>query len=313
MSQAKAYSLMEAYYQVYIEDVNETLDEVTGGGYIPQSGTTYSSGYLSPSQQRRDKFKAIYGKDTGSMTIDQARNQAGIRSKYSSGSREMVPNRSGYGTARSRGGSESKLSMSPKQRAELAANRVERIGDTKRANTIRSTMTRPPISEELDTYDLVLDYLISEGIAETEDNAIQIMSSMSDEWIESILDEATKTVMSVTSPKGEQRRLNTTKASGPARTTIGPDRTIDSGERSEILRQIRRQRLGREGISFTPTAERNARKRGQEQVSANRQGTVNMRSDYIGYGLQRKYGISDKDFDPNKRTQGIPNKSVRLR
>lgn len=44
--------------------------------------------------------------------------------------------------------------------------------------------------EEIDSYDLVLDYLLDEGYADSEDNAITIMANMSEEWIDDILDEA---------------------------------------------------------------------------------------------------------------------------
>lgn len=44
------------------------------------------------------------------------------------------------------------------------------------------------LREELDTYDLVLEYLLDEGFADTEDSALQIMSNMSEEWRESIVD-----------------------------------------------------------------------------------------------------------------------------
>jgi hypothetical protein len=40
------------------------------------------------------------------------------------------------------------------------------------------------MKEELDTYDLVLEYLLSEGFADNEEAALQIMSNMSEEWME---------------------------------------------------------------------------------------------------------------------------------
>jgi hypothetical protein len=45
-------------------------------------------------------------------------------------------------------------------------------------------------NEEVDLYDVVLDYLLDEGYADTEENAITIMANMSEEWIDDILDEA---------------------------------------------------------------------------------------------------------------------------
>ena len=69
------------------------------------------------------------------------------------------------------------------------------------------------LGEEADSFDIVLDYLITEGHAETEEAAIKIMATMSDEWREGILDEAKGTILSVkgdgktkyTASKGEQR------------------------------------------------------------------------------------------------------------
>ena len=40
-----------------------------------------------------------------------------------------------------------------------------------------------------DTYDLVLEYLVSEGFADTEENAQVIMSNMSEAWFKSIVEE----------------------------------------------------------------------------------------------------------------------------
>jgi len=50
--------------------------------------------------------------------------------------------------------------------------------------------TTPSLPESVDLYDVVLDYLLDEGYADTEENAITIMANMSEEWIDDILDEA---------------------------------------------------------------------------------------------------------------------------
>lgn len=44
--------------------------------------------------------------------------------------------------------------------------------------------------EDVDLYDVILDHLLDEGYADTEENAITIMANMSEEWIDEILDEA---------------------------------------------------------------------------------------------------------------------------
>jgi hypothetical protein len=44
------------------------------------------------------------------------------------------------------------------------------------------------MSEEVDLYDVILSYLISEGYADTEDAAVKIMANMSEEWRQSIIE-----------------------------------------------------------------------------------------------------------------------------
>jgi len=42
---------------------------------------------------------------------------------------------------------------------------------------------------ESDKYDLVLEYLLNEGFADTEENALVIMQNMSERWRTSILED----------------------------------------------------------------------------------------------------------------------------
>ena len=62
-----------------------------------------------------------------------------------------------------------------------------------------------PYNEEVDVYDLVLDYLLDEGYCDDVESAEVIMANMSEEWLDEILDEAVE-IMSVTSPTGERRK-----------------------------------------------------------------------------------------------------------
>lgn len=61
-----------------------------------------------------------------------------------------------------------------KMQAQKNKNRPE---SEKRSKTV----------SEADAYDLVLDYLLDEGYADSEDNAITIMANMSEEWKTNIL------------------------------------------------------------------------------------------------------------------------------
>lgn len=75
----------------------------------------------------------------------------------------------------------------------------------------------PSLPESVDLYDVVLDHLLDEGYADTEENAITIMANMSEEWIDEILDEAADNViMTVKSPSGQERSKIRKGASRPS-------------------------------------------------------------------------------------------------
>jgi hypothetical protein len=47
-----------------------------------------------------------------------------------------------------------------------------------------------PVKEENDLFDYILEYLVAEGYADTNQNALAIMTNMSEEWRESIVEES---------------------------------------------------------------------------------------------------------------------------
>lgn len=82
-------------------------------------------------------------------------------------------------------------------KAKSSANR-NRPEAEKRSKTVKETV---------DLYDVVLDYLLDEGYANTEENALTIMANMSEAWIDGILDEAQ--IMSVyNKDKGVIKKIN---------------------------------------------------------------------------------------------------------
>ena len=72
------------------------------------------------------------------------------------------------------------------------------------------------VDEETDVFTQVLEYLVAEGYADTNESALVIMANMSEEWREEILDEANE-IMSITSPEGKNRKVNITYPSPRAR------------------------------------------------------------------------------------------------
>ena len=63
---------------------------------------------------------------------------------------------------------------------------------------------------EYDTFDTVLEYLVAEGYADTEESALVIMANMSEEWKQSIFEgmfdflPKTKTVIQKPQPRGRE-------------------------------------------------------------------------------------------------------------
>ena len=57
-------------------------------------------------------------------------------------------------------------------------------------------------NQSFDLFDIIKGHLLDEGFADTEEAALAIMTNMSEEWREQILDEAT--IRSVTSPSGKR-------------------------------------------------------------------------------------------------------------
>lgn len=91
--------------------------------------------------------------------------------------------------------------------------------------------------DDTDSLDFIISYLVNEGYADSLESAEIILEYMSDDWIESVLNEARGTVMSVTSPEGVERRLNIV----PTR----PSRRLEGEERLTASRRMRQQAVDR--------------------------------------------------------------------
>lgn len=114
------------------------------------------------------------------------------------------------------------------------------LGRTLGASQARRKATQ---SEEVEIFDYILEHLISEGYADTNENALKIMANMSEEWKEEILDEGF-------------RRMNRRKIEKQAQ-RLGGDRgdvlrnlaaRMDTeGERKFSTRQARMNRAGGAG------------------------------------------------------------------
>ena len=59
---------------------------------------------------------------------------------------------------------------------------------------INSALTNPRLREGVDLFDTILEHLVAEGYADTNEAALAIMANMSEEWRESIVDEGYKEI-----------------------------------------------------------------------------------------------------------------------
>jgi hypothetical protein len=90
-------------------------------------------------------------------------------------------------------------------------------------------------NEEFDNFDIILEYLISEGYADTNENALAIMSNMSEEWRENIFElhkgrhgQSETEYMAGRSDAG--KRISGDSETGPRYYTLGRSRGVTPDE-----------------------------------------------------------------------------------
>jgi hypothetical protein len=152
-------------------------------------------------------------------------------------------------TGKSSYGLDSGLAMTPKKRMETRANSLQKKGEGKRANKIRAVMKRPSMEESYDRYDIILSHLLDEGYADTEKAALAIMTNMSEEWRESIVEEVFdealtgeryKKVMNKPGGTAYSRRVSADPAKRATRGGRGGESDFGAGDRGSGNRAARR-------------------------------------------------------------------------
>jgi hypothetical protein len=86
--------------------------------------------------------------------------------------------------------------------------------------------------EETDLFDYILEYLVAEGYADTNENALVIMANMSEEWREEILDESRGAELRAKHGDNPSKKLET-KAFGKAMSYDNRDR-LPTGTGTEV-------------------------------------------------------------------------------
>jgi hypothetical protein len=96
------------------------------------------------------------------------------------------------------------------------------------------------VEEETDLFDTILEHLVAEGYADTNEAALAIMANMSEGWREEILDEA------ITSEKGKE------KAAEMIAKRSTPSGRARSGQGASVAAIKHIGRSNREGLGGTP-------------------------------------------------------------
>jgi hypothetical protein len=132
---------------------------------LPESYDEFDEGYKRMNRTKIERQARRLGGDRGDILRDVAdRMDTEAERKYSTS--QARKNRAGAG--------------SEYRKAQELRARDDAKADFKKYG----------LPESVDLYDVVLDHLLDEGYADTEENAITIMANMSEEWIDEILDEA---------------------------------------------------------------------------------------------------------------------------
>ena len=119
-----------------------------------------------------------------------------------------------------------------------------KINRTERGTTTAEDQKRKVennVKEDLDTFDIIKGHLIDEGYADTEESALAIMTNMSENWKESILEGLPRsvTVIPPSGPKGDQQMY---KAGG------GDAAMRQKGQtRDEVIKQGRKNYVKQRG------------------------------------------------------------------
>ncbi len=76
--------------------------------------------------------------------------------------------------------------------AEKKAKKQAAESPTRSAARIKRTtdMSKVRVGETFDAYDLVLTHLLDEGYCDSQDSAVKMMAAMSQDWIDSIIEQS---------------------------------------------------------------------------------------------------------------------------
>lgn len=196
-------SLQEAYLEVYSNEFDETPENLSEDFDIQEGEGSYGAtpkaraamGKVaiarrekpaSEYSQKGEKTKKVKEIEKHTRRIDNGPD-AGDRGKKST-----KPRWSGYAGKSGRGKMDQDSRDYARERdVEYSAggNKSGSGTVTKNPKKLRKQKAMGEIDESMNTYELVLSYLLGEGFASTEEAADKIILNMSESWFESIMED----------------------------------------------------------------------------------------------------------------------------
>ena len=194
MDSKELRGLYEAYSEVYVpqELQEEYIDEAEGSyGKTPKAREAMGKVAIarrekpaSEYSQKGEKTKKVKEIEKHTRRIDNGPD-AGDRGKKST-----KPRWSGFAGRSGRGKlDQDSRDYSRETSAEYGSGTSGSGTVTKNPKKLRKQKAMGEIDESINTYELVLSYLLGEGFASTEDAADKIILNMSESWFESIMED----------------------------------------------------------------------------------------------------------------------------
>jgi hypothetical protein len=148
-------------------------------------------------------------------------------------------------------------------------------------------------SYEPDMFDIVLEYLVAEGYADTNESALAIMSNMSEEWRESIVE---ATVLAAKGGVAGAVQVKQTKTPGFLGTGIG-SRTVST----PIPGTFTRNTPGRQASGPRSFDASGSGSKGAEAEMSDRSGPTDAERNRYNAAVTKNNTVGDKSVEPSPR------------
>lgn len=161
-------SLVESYSTIYenVEEVEETVEVVEEIEEIEEAQQAFPFKKVE-GQMEKARKGSVYGRNTGNKPSPQ------VSDSEKESTRRFSKMHQTYEKAK---------------RAKQEKDKASRSSTFYRDTHPASAPKMKKANEEIEMFDLILAHLLDEGYASTEENALAIMSNMSEEWRQEILE-----------------------------------------------------------------------------------------------------------------------------